>query len=155
MPVWAWPVLPWLTSSKIPFLQRGLSLYYVQQFAEAAQQFRDDVAVNPADTEESIWAFLSEAQLLGPDRARAQFLQASSVKTQEPSLWISVSLCLNMEPHLCLIVRFSASVASYLRPLAGHSVSTPLPTLSSLTGGQGPEAGHASGIRVLSDGRNS
>ena len=36
-------------------MQRGLSLYYVGQFEEGAQQFRDDVAVNPADTEESIW----------------------------------------------------------------------------------------------------
>ena len=36
-----------------PYLwQRGLSLYYLGRFKEAAQQFRDDVAVNPADTEE-------------------------------------------------------------------------------------------------------
>lgn len=41
-------------------------------------QFRDDVAVNPNDTEESIWAFLCEAQLLGPDQARQQFLEASA-----------------------------------------------------------------------------
>ncbi|GAB4817335.1 hypothetical protein N2152v2_004381 [Parachlorella kessleri] len=60
-----------------PYLwQRGLSLYYLQQYEEAAQQFRDDVAVNPADTEESIWCFLSEAQLRGPDKARESFLQA-------------------------------------------------------------------------------
>ena len=36
-------------------LQRGLSLYYVKQYEEGARQFRDDVAVNPSDTEESIW----------------------------------------------------------------------------------------------------
>lgn len=41
-------------------------------------QFRDDVAVNPNDTEESIWAFLCEAQLVGPDAAREQFLQVRS-----------------------------------------------------------------------------
>ena len=35
--------------------QRGLSLYYVGQYEEGARQFRDDVAVNPSDTEESIW----------------------------------------------------------------------------------------------------
>ncbi|GFR46958.1 hypothetical protein Agub_g8608 [Astrephomene gubernaculifera] len=55
--------------------QRGLSLYYAGRFQEAAQQFREDVAVNPNDTEESIWAFLAEAQLWGPERARGQMLQ--------------------------------------------------------------------------------
>jgi hypothetical protein len=33
--------------------------------------------VNPADTEEAIWAFLAEAKLLGAGRARQQFLQVS------------------------------------------------------------------------------
>lgn len=33
------------------------------------------VAVNPNDTEESIWAFLCEAQMVGADAARQQFLQ--------------------------------------------------------------------------------
>jgi len=59
-----------------PFLwQRGLSLYYVERFEEGARQFRDDVAVNPNDTEESIWAFLCEAQLVGPEKAREQLLK--------------------------------------------------------------------------------
>lgn len=62
-----------------PFLwQRGLSLYYIgteEALQEAAKQFRDDVAVNPNDTEESIWAYLCEAQLIGPEKAREQFLQ--------------------------------------------------------------------------------
>ncbi|GBF91154.1 hypothetical protein Rsub_04823 [Raphidocelis subcapitata] len=59
-----------------PYLwQRGLSLYYVGSFQEGAKQFRDDVAVNPNDTEESIWAFLCEAQLEGPAAARANMLQ--------------------------------------------------------------------------------
>lgn len=39
---------------------------------------RDDVAVNPNDTEESIWAFLCEAQLCGADTARTNMLQVSS-----------------------------------------------------------------------------
>lgn len=38
-----------------------------------------DVAVNPNDTEESIWAFLCEAQLEGPEAARAKFLQVSPI----------------------------------------------------------------------------
>ncbi|KAG1669910.1 hypothetical protein FOA52_002436 [Chlamydomonas sp. UWO 241] len=59
-----------------PYLwQRGLSLYYVGEFEEGARQFRDDVAVNPNDTEESIWAFLCEAQLVGPDAARKKMLK--------------------------------------------------------------------------------
>jgi hypothetical protein len=62
-----------------PYLwQRGLSLYYIgteEALQEGARQFRDDVAVNPSDTEESIWAFLCEAQLIGPEKAREHFLQ--------------------------------------------------------------------------------
>lgn len=48
-----------------------------ERYQEGAKQFRDDVAVNPNDTEESIWAFLCEARLpeLGFDKARAQLLE--------------------------------------------------------------------------------
>ena len=56
-----------------PYLwQRGLSLYYAKRYADGAAQFRRDVAVNPNDTEESIWAFLCEAQMpgLGLDAAQ-------------------------------------------------------------------------------------
>jgi hypothetical protein len=38
---------------------------------------RDDVAVNPNDTEESIWAFLCEARLQGPDAARDNMLKVT------------------------------------------------------------------------------
>ncbi|TYJ11719.1 hypothetical protein E1A91_A11G296200v1 [Gossypium mustelinum] len=55
--------------------QRGLSLYYLDRFEEAAEQFRIDVAENPNDTEESIWCFLCEAQLYGVDEARQRFLE--------------------------------------------------------------------------------
>jgi lipoprotein NlpI len=64
-----------------PYLwQRGLSLYYLgfdnpSLWEEGAKQFREDVAVNPADTEESIWAFLCEARVLGPTEARRQMLK--------------------------------------------------------------------------------
>ena len=54
------------------------SAFGAEQYEEAAAQFRDDVAVNPADTEEAIWAFLAEAKLLGADKARQQFLQVGS-----------------------------------------------------------------------------
>eukprot|EP00250_Pteridium_aquilinum_P009674 c18849_g1_i1 orf=359-1213(-) len=59
-----------------PYLwQRGLSLYYLDRFEEAAVQFREDVAVNPNDTEESIWCFICEAQDKGVEEARKQFLE--------------------------------------------------------------------------------
>lgn len=71
-----------------PYLwQRGLSLYYARRFADAAEQFRADVAVNPNDTEEAIWAYLAEAQLLGAAQARQQLLQARHVcPTQQQPL---------------------------------------------------------------------
>lgn len=47
----------------------------IRRWEEGAKQFRDDVAVNPADTEEAIWAFMCEARLWGPQRARDQFLE--------------------------------------------------------------------------------
>ncbi|KAF6997042.1 hypothetical protein CFC21_013300 [Triticum aestivum] len=49
--------------------------YYIYRFEDAAEQFRLDVAANPNDTEESIWCFLSEAQLYGVDGARNRFLE--------------------------------------------------------------------------------
>lgn len=59
-----------------PYLwQRGLSLYYLDRFTEGAAQFKEDVAVNPNDTEESIWCFLCEAQEKGVEEARKQFLE--------------------------------------------------------------------------------
>ena len=49
-----------------PYLwQRGLSLYYADRFAEGAEQFAADVAVNPNDTEEQIWHLLCLARLYG------------------------------------------------------------------------------------------
>ncbi|CAM6093212.1 unnamed protein product [Calypogeia fissa] len=64
-----------LDHESLPYLwQRGLSFYYVNRFEEGAKQFRDDVAVNPNDTEEAIWCFLCEAQYLGVDEARRRFL---------------------------------------------------------------------------------
>lgn len=59
-----------------PFLwQRGLSLYYLERYAEGAKQFRDDVAVNPNDTEESIWAFMCEAKMSNAEQAQKTMLK--------------------------------------------------------------------------------
>lgn len=60
-----------------PYLwQRGLSLYYIEQFAEAARQFELDLKVNPQDVEEMIWRYLSLARLQGPEAARVALLPA-------------------------------------------------------------------------------
>uniref|UniRef100_A0A7S1JEY7 Uncharacterized protein n=1 Tax=Eutreptiella gymnastica TaxID=73025 RepID=A0A7S1JEY7_9EUGL len=57
--------------------QRGLSLYYAEELQEGSRQFRRDVAVNPNDTEEAIWAFLCEARdpSIGFEKARTNMLQ--------------------------------------------------------------------------------
>ena len=56
--------------------QRGISLYYVDEFALSAEQFRIDVAQNPNDTEEAVWCFLAEARdpRLGFGKARERML---------------------------------------------------------------------------------
>ena len=51
--------------------QRGLSLYYAERLQEGSAQFRRDVAVNPNDTEEAVWAFLCEARDPRVRRAKA------------------------------------------------------------------------------------
>lgn len=65
---------------------------------------RDDVAVNPNDTEESIWAFLCEAQLEGPGKAREKMLQVRPGGQPHAcsSLWVSHSKAatLHWSPHL-------------------------------------------------------
>lgn len=54
--------------------QRGLALYYLEEFEEGAKQFRDDVDANPNDTEEAIWTYLCESRLVGTEEARRNFL---------------------------------------------------------------------------------
>lgn len=45
-----------------PYLwQRGISLYYDNQFKQCSQHFHDDLLVNPADTEEIIWGALCDS----------------------------------------------------------------------------------------------
>jgi len=66
--------------SKRPYMwQRGLSLYYLDRFDDAAHQFAIDVEVNPDDTEESIWHFLSVVRgLRGKMTAQAAVTHARS-----------------------------------------------------------------------------
>ena len=57
--------------------QRGLSLYYAERWSDGSEQFRRDVAVNPNDTEEAIWAFLCESRdpAIGFEAARRRLLR--------------------------------------------------------------------------------
>ena len=45
--------------------QRGLSLYYAEQFVEGSKQFRNDIAANPSDVEEIIWTIMCESKTNG------------------------------------------------------------------------------------------
>lgn len=74
---------------------------------------RDDVAVNPNDTEESIWAYLCEAQLQGPDAARENMLKVGSM-SPSPLIRNAHSIALlHRELYLCLVV-----LAGWLGPAA-------------------------------------
>uniref|UniRef100_A0A7S4B1G0 Tetratricopeptide repeat protein n=1 Tax=Chrysotila carterae TaxID=13221 RepID=A0A7S4B1G0_CHRCT len=58
-----------------PYLwQRGLALFYADRFLEGAEQFAADVAVNPNDTEESIWHLLCLARVKGSLEAARPFM---------------------------------------------------------------------------------
>ena len=53
--------------------QRGLTLFYLDEFGEAAQ-FRLDVELNPNDTEEAIWCYLCEIHTNGKEKALTNWL---------------------------------------------------------------------------------
>eukprot|EP00467_Chlorarachnion_reptans_P009472 CAMPEP_0114488786 /NCGR_PEP_ID=MMETSP0109-20121206/1519_1 /TAXON_ID=29199 /ORGANISM="Chlorarachnion reptans, Strain CCCM449" /LENGTH=245 /DNA_ID=CAMNT_0001665209 /DNA_START=342 /DNA_END=1079 /DNA_ORIENTATION=- len=56
-----------------PFLwQRGIALYYDGDFEGSAEQFKNDVKVNPSDTEEAIWYTLCQMRLAGSSDERRQ-----------------------------------------------------------------------------------
>jgi len=46
--------------------QRGCAMFYTEQLNQSAAQFELDVSGNPNDTEESVWRWLSQARMLGP-----------------------------------------------------------------------------------------
>ena len=57
-------------SKLTPYLwQRGISLYYNNEFQQGSNQFRYDVKVNPLDVEEIVWdiACQNQLKLLDPD----------------------------------------------------------------------------------------
>ncbi|XP_024531544.1 uncharacterized protein LOC112346547 [Selaginella moellendorffii] len=55
----------------LPYLwQRGLTLFYLNKFEEAATQFRENIKARPDDTEELVWCFLCDAHIDGLEEAR-------------------------------------------------------------------------------------
>lgn len=74
-----------LDASEAGYLwQRGLSLYYADRFEDASVQFRRDVALNPRDTEEAVWNFLSQARQPGGSVQKAQSEMISIVGETRP-----------------------------------------------------------------------
>ena len=61
--------------------QRGLSLYYNNQYDECSNQFKLDVKKNPKDTEEAVWALLcdvnKENSLSGTSRKQSNIIKLS------------------------------------------------------------------------------
>lgn len=54
--------------------QRGLTQYYANDFKGCSQQFRIDVAKNPRDTEEILWAMICDARQDGFKNAQSRML---------------------------------------------------------------------------------
>jgi hypothetical protein len=64
-----------IAPSVSPYLwQRGISQYYNDDFTACSKQFRSDVAVNPADTEEVVWGAMCDARLSGFKTAQSSML---------------------------------------------------------------------------------
>jgi len=64
-----------LNPNLTPYLwQRGLAYYYAERFADGAKQFEVDLTVNGQDVEETVWRYLCQAQLHGPQAAREALL---------------------------------------------------------------------------------
>jgi lipoprotein NlpI len=63
--------------AEMPYLwQRGISLYFTGDFAEAAKQFEDHRKVNPNDVENAAWHFLCVAKAKSFDEAKRLLLPA-------------------------------------------------------------------------------
>ncbi|MEX2216320.1 MAG: tetratricopeptide repeat protein [Phycisphaeraceae bacterium] len=50
--------------------QRGLSHYYAAMYKEGVKQFEIHRTVNPEDVENSVWHYLCNAKIVGPEKAR-------------------------------------------------------------------------------------
>jgi lipoprotein NlpI len=61
-----------LNPALTPYLwQRGIAYYYAGRFADGVTQFEQDLRVNRHDVEETVWRYLCQAQVQGPQVARA------------------------------------------------------------------------------------
>ena len=58
-----------------PYLwQRGLALYYAEEYKLGVAQFETHQQVNSQDVENAVWHFLCQAKLLGIEKARAELI---------------------------------------------------------------------------------
>lgn len=66
-----------LQPAQLPYLwQRGIALYYADEYALGREQFESHRAVNPHDVENAIWHFMCVARADGFDVARQSILPA-------------------------------------------------------------------------------
>jgi tetratricopeptide (TPR) repeat protein len=54
--------------------QRGISLYYLREYRACNAQFVKDVEMNPADSEEILWAFMCDSKEIGSRKARENMM---------------------------------------------------------------------------------
>jgi len=54
--------------------QRGLALYYADEFEKGVEQFEIHQTVNSQDVENAVWHMLCSARLIGVDQAREQLI---------------------------------------------------------------------------------
>jgi lipoprotein NlpI len=88
--------------------QRGLSLYYLDRFDDAAAQFQRDVRLNPRDSEEAIWNLISLARKREfeglaplPTRSDASAHTPDNVKTSRCKACGHLNVCLDFtQPKL-------------------------------------------------------
>jgi hypothetical protein len=74
-----------------PFLwQRGISLYYANEFSLASQQFRKDVTVNPVDVEEIVWDIACQLRMNEAAATPTRALSLPKGKTDPRPVMVSL-----------------------------------------------------------------
>lgn len=148
--------------SQTPYLwQRGLSLYYADRFQDGADQFRRDVAVNPNDTEEAIWAFLCEVGSPAADWLRNTLVALPGGRSGRAGPYVQYTTTIHATTTHACQHRASATATALRRRegrcksqvgrggFAGATTWGGGGAGAHAAGGQRSAAGDASGVRAL------
>ena len=74
-----------------PYLwQRGLSYYYADRFQDGSEQFKNDVSVNPLDTEEVVWDIACQLRLTDGDLTRVSKMSLPKGKTDRRRIMATI-----------------------------------------------------------------